>query len=624
MAVNLTRNSISAINAGDVNLKPLVQVLDIRLIGNSQERYRLMLSDGVMSQHAMLATQLNDRVRTGHIRQGSIIQLIDYNCSTVQSRMIIVVLNMETIMLDCEIIGKQQMSGNAGMAPSKPLLDRNNLNLNMAMNSTLSIQSSNKMPSIRPTVQPSFQPPSSYKHHGPIMKNDAPARIIPIAALNPYQGRWAIKARVTSKSDVRRYNNARGDGKVFSFDLLDSDGGEIRATCFNAVLDRFYDAIVVGKVYVISKGSLKPVKKDYNHLKNEWEILLESSSTVDLCPDEDISIPQQQFTFRTIVEVESAENNSVLDVIGVVISINPSVTILRKNGMETRRRILKLKDFSTCSIELTLWGDFCNNEGQELQELVDSGSFPILAVKSAKVNDFSGKSVGTISSTQLFVNPDIPEAHNLITWFNQEGKNIPAHSISKDGIPVGAKNEIRKTISQIKDEGLGRSDKPDWVTVRATVTFMKTSAFSYTACPLMIGDRQCSKKVTRSGNDRWLCDRCNQEFEECDYRYLLQAQIQDHTGLTWVTAFQESGVEIIGCSAKELYQLKSEEEDGKFSKILASRLFIPFIFRLKIKEETFGEEQKVKVTVVKADRIDSSAESRYLLDLISKHHGFIG
>ncbi|KAA8523298.1 hypothetical protein F0562_009721 [Nyssa sinensis] len=228
--------------------------------------------------------------------------------------------------------------------------------------------------------------------------------------------------------------------------------------------------------------------------------------------------------------------------------------------METQRRILNLKDQSGRSVELTLWGDFCNKEGQKLQEMVESGVFPVLAVKAGKVNDFSGKSVGTISSTRLFLNPDSPEAHNLRQWFDQEGKNTASQSISRD-MPGGAKNEIRKTVSQIKDEGLGRSDKPDWVTVKATVSFVKTDTFCYAACPLMIGDRQCSKKVTRSGSSRWQCDRCNQEFEECDYRYLLQAQIQDHTGLTWVTAFQESGEEILGCSAKELYLLKYEEQD---------------------------------------------------------------
>lgn len=86
MPVNLTANAIAAINGGDVNAKPLVQVLEIKLIGSSQERYRLLLSDSVATQHAMLATQLNDRVKTGRVLKGSVVQLIDYICSTVQNR----------------------------------------------------------------------------------------------------------------------------------------------------------------------------------------------------------------------------------------------------------------------------------------------------------------------------------------------------------------------------------------------------------------------------------------------------------------------------------------------------------------------------------------------------------
>ncbi|KAL9252202.1 Replication protein A 70 kDa DNA-binding subunit A-like protein [Drosera capensis] len=619
MAVNLTRNAISAILDGDMNSKPLVQVIDVKLIGSSQERYRLLISDSVSTQHAMIATQLNDRVKSGQVRKGSVVQLVDYICSTVQNRKIIVVLNMETIILDCEIIGNMQIPGGEDAAAPKVLPNSSVNGSSMAVNSMNAAHAANNgAQNFRPTVQPQYVPPPNYKHHGPIMRNEAPARVIPIAALNPYQGRWAIKARVTTKSKMRRYNNAKGDGKVFSFDVLDSDGGEIRVTCFNAVADWFYNIIEVGKVYMISKGSLKPASKNFNHLSNAWEILLESSSSVDLCPDEDISIPKQQFSFRPISEIESAESNSILDIIGIVISVNPSVPILRKNGMETQRRIINLKDMSGRSIELTLWGDFCNKAGQKLQELFESGIFPALAVKAAKVSDFSGKSVGTISSSQIFINPDIPEAHSLRAWFDQGGKHITSQSISREIMPVGAKNEIRKTISQIRDEGLGRSSKPDWVSVRATIAFIKTDTFCYTACPLMIGDRQCNKKVTRSGN-RWLCDRCNQEFEDCDYRYLLQAQIQDHTGLIWVTAFQESGEAILDCSAKELYMLKNEEQDvDRFAEVIHSGLFVEFLLKLKVKEETYGDEQKVKITIVKADRVDFASESRYLLDVLSK------
>ncbi|XP_045788863.1 replication protein A 70 kDa DNA-binding subunit A [Trifolium pratense] len=624
MAVNLTANAIPAIINGDVDAKPLVQVLDIATIQstkNSQtERYRLLLSDSVLSHHAMLAAQLNEKVKTGRIKKGTIVQLLDYICTLFQNRKIIMVLNMESIIPDCEIIGNPKSFVDSELPVQKELCDNTVQSSSSGNNNNLAAQNrGSNVQNFRPTVQPAYKPPPVYKGRGAVVKNEAPAGVIPIAALNPYQGRWAIKARVTAKGDLRRYNNARGDGKVFSFDLLDSDGGEIRVTCFNAVVDRFYDAIEVGKVYLISKGNLKPAQKNFNHLKNDWEVMLDLNSTVELCPDEDGSIPRQQFSFRPISDIENVENNAILDVIGVVTFVSPTVPILRKNGMETQRRILNLKDNSGRSVELTLWGEFCNREGQKLQEMVDAGVFPILAVKAGKVNEFSGKSIGSISTTQLFINPDFPEAQSLRSWFDQVGKDSASLSVSKDITHGGPKNEIRKTVSQIKDEGLGRSDKPDWITLRAAISFIKTDTFCYTGCPLMIGDRQCNKKVIRSGDTKWQCDRCNQEFEECDYRYLLQAQILDNTGLTWVTAFQEAGEEIMGYSAKDLYVLKYEQEDvEKFGNIIKSRLFNQFVFRLKIKEELYGDEQKVKITVVKADKVNYSAESRYMLDFISK------
>ncbi|KAG8375200.1 hypothetical protein BUALT_Bualt10G0075700 [Buddleja alternifolia] len=469
---------------------------------------------------------------------------------------------------------------------------------------------------VRPP-QSFHQPPPMFANRGPIAKNEAAPRIIPIAALNPYQGRWTIKARVTVKGELRHYNNPRGDGKVFSFDLLDSDGGEIRVTCFNAVADQFYTQIEPGRVYMISKGTLKPAQKAFNHLRNDHEIMLDSTSTVQPCFEDDQSIPQQQFHFRPISDIEGLDNNSVVDVIGVVSSISPSSSIMRKNGTETQKRTLQLKDTSGRSVELTLWGSFCNAEGQTLQNMCDSGVFPVLAVKSGRVNDFNGKSVGTLSTSQLFIEPDFPEAQKLKTWFENEGKSTPAISISRESNMV--RTDVRKTISQIKDEKLGTSEKPDWITVSATLTFIKVDNFCYTACPIMIGDRQCNKKVTNNGDGKWRCDKCDQLVDECDYRYILQMQIQDHTGLTWVTAFQESGEEIMGISAKEMYYLKYEEQDDeKFAELVRNVLFTKFLFKLKVKEETFSDEQRVKSTVVKAEKVNFQTETRYLLDAIAK------
>lgn len=53
-----------------------------------------------------------------------------------------------------------------------------------------------------------------------------------------------------NKSAIRTWNNARGEGKLFSMDLCD-ESGEIRATAFKNECDKFYDMIqVCGKLII--------------------------------------------------------------------------------------------------------------------------------------------------------------------------------------------------------------------------------------------------------------------------------------------------------------------------------------------------------------------------------------
>ncbi|MED6147417.1 hypothetical protein PIB30_043809 [Stylosanthes scabra] len=651
MAVKLTDSAIMQMcedSSAAETLKPVLQVMDLKHVQSNQcntERYRLVLSDGTHFQQGMLATQKNDLIHSGRLQKGSIILLHQYTCSIVQGRTIIIIIDLDILMETCETLGKpvnfaktapsqsatatDQSGTTAGhnvlgpspdppkvnqpassvgsgsfdsgrfgasnappaypkaepraMGPSSDLASNGSLNVpftypksepgatlprsgqpagsygdqNAGYRNAQSEVSRPVQNSYARPPQPMYRQPSPmYNNRGPTTRNEAHLRIVPIAALNPYQGNWTIKARVTAKGDLRHYSNARGDGKVFSFDLLDADGGEIKATCFNAVADQFYNIIEAGNVYLVSRGSIKPAVKSFNHLRNDQELTLDMTTTIQPTHD-DMSIPQQTFDFRQIIDVESVDNNTILDVIGVVSSISPTASIMRKNGTETQKRSLQLKDMS--------------GRTRKLRE-----------------------------------------------WFDKEGRNIPTISLSKEASNF-AKSDVRKTISQIKDEKLGTSEKPDWISVCASVSYMKVDNFCYTACPILIGDRQCNKKVTNNGDGRWRCDRCDQTVDACDYRYLLQFQIQDHTGLTWVTAFQESGAEIMGMSAKDLYDIKFEKmDDEQFGEIMRKVLFSKYIFKLKVKEETYSDEQRVKSTVVKAEKVNFPSESKYLLDMIDK------
>ncbi|XP_057519030.1 replication protein A 70 kDa DNA-binding subunit A-like [Amaranthus tricolor] len=708
MANTLTEGAIEAICNGDNDLKPVLQVADIRLVNtqnpsSATERYRLLLSDGLHLQQGMLATQRNELVKSGVLQKGSIVRLLQSVCNVIQGRTIIIIIELEVVQEICPTIGEPKqyvnggvrttaqvpssvgqtgvISGNAqqsnmhppvsgstlgssgpgvvlqqpklergapmqsygGSSASNPVSGHYTTNSGSPLHSKLEFGSGGSVKSATPgsygvynnantdfsrapsntyarNQQPSYQqPPPMYMNRGPIAKNEAPPKIIPIAALNPYQGRWTIKARVTSKGDLRHYNNPRGDGKVFSFDLLDSDGGEIRVTCFNAVADQFYDQIEVGKVYLISKGSLKPAQKNFNHLPNDHEIVLDMSSIVQPCFDDDAGIPKQQFHFRPISDIEGIENNGIVDVIGVVSSISPSSSIMRKNGTEAQKRTLQLKDMSGRSVEVTLWANFCNAEGQTLQNMCDNGMYPVLAVKSARVYEFNGKGVGTLSTSQLFIEPDFPEAKRVKDWFDREGRNLLSVSISRDTASSATRGDARKTILQIKDEKLGTFEKPDYITVCATITYIKMDNFCYTACPLSNGGRQCNKKVINNGDGRWWCDKCDQAVGECDYRYILQLQLQDHTATTWATGFQEIGEEILGITAKNLYYLKNEEQnDEKVVEISRAAVFNKYIFKLKVKEENYNDEQRVKSTIMKVEKLNFAAESRLLLESMRK------
>lgn len=77
-----------------------------------------------------------------------------------------------------------------------------------------------------------------------------PALTHPIASLSPYQNKWVIKVRVTSKSPIRKWSNDKGEGQLFSIDLVDSSG-EIRATLFRNLVDKYYDMI---EVYLFIKS----------------------------------------------------------------------------------------------------------------------------------------------------------------------------------------------------------------------------------------------------------------------------------------------------------------------------------------------------------------------------------
>jgi replication factor A1 len=73
-------------------------------------------------------------------------------------------------------------------------------------------------------VNPGFNQPKKESNDFTKAENTGSSNVnaIPIARLNPYQNKWTICARVINKSDIRRWSNSKGDGKLFSVTFADA------------------------------------------------------------------------------------------------------------------------------------------------------------------------------------------------------------------------------------------------------------------------------------------------------------------------------------------------------------------------------------------------------------------
>ena len=105
-AVRLTPNGVSAALAGDLNLRPVLQVVNMRCVnvegpGAARgDRWRGLVSDGVDTCPAMFAGQLSDLTRSGVIRRGTVVQLDEYVVNVVGGRRFVSLPSASSLILD--------------------------------------------------------------------------------------------------------------------------------------------------------------------------------------------------------------------------------------------------------------------------------------------------------------------------------------------------------------------------------------------------------------------------------------------------------------------------------------------------------------------------------------------
>ncbi|KAJ3724739.1 hypothetical protein C8R42DRAFT_640675 [Lentinula raphanica] len=270
-----------------------LQVVSLKKVGKHQEdthlpsdRYRIVLSDGAHLLQAVLATQLNDMVVEGNLKKYTVVCVERLSCSYMQGRRLVIVVRLRILGQENEKIGE-------------PVLVETNANSEAptpAVETPLRRQPSAQSTSITNIPALSVCPPPQRGNW------------LPIEGLGPYQNYWTIKARITQKSELKSYSNARGEGKVFNVTFMD-ETGEIRATAFNAIADNLYPKLEEGKVYYVSKGKVNLAKKKFSNVQNDFEITLEAKSEIEECL-ETSNLPMIKYSFVTLQELQKLPKDS--------------------------------------------------------------------------------------------------------------------------------------------------------------------------------------------------------------------------------------------------------------------------------------------------------------------------
>lgn len=625
----LTDNAIPTLLANidqPVTDQPILQVLHLKkLPSNGGERTRVVLSDGVYFMQGMLASQLTESIQTN-----SIVQLQDYMVNNVRDRKVVILLKIAVIQATAQKIGDPMDIEKAGGSVLHNAT-------NSAPSGAASTASYPKPNTTGPygggggaynnnaTSSPLRSPRNPYgsssqssatKSHAPIMRQNVVQggnAITSINSLNMYNNRWTIRARITNKSDVRTWTNAKSEGTLFSIDMLDQSG-DIKGTFFKECVDKYYNMIEVNKVYTISGGRLKVANQKWNTCKSQYEITFDMNTEIHLA-DDDRSIQYQNYEFVKIADIQNMAEKSAVDVLAVVKSVSePTKIVSKKNGRELLKATALLMDDSGFEIQLTLWAETAQSAQQQL-----SGQ-PVVAFRKCRVSDFGGKSLN--GGNGMDVHPQLPQAQALAAWW-QSNADVKPQSLSRAQGATKALTE-RDTISMIADQHMGTvPDKTDWVTFKGCVTFIKKDKEGgawYPACA-NAGD-PCNNrfKATQTVDGNWHCDRCNQTFPKPVRRWIFSAILEDHTSSNWVSFFNEQAeVMFDGKTADEIHD--ACVGDGGFDGNLYEGTFLraqcrEFIFKCKVIQNTHNDETRAKTSVYGLSKIDWEQESRDLLAAI--------
>jgi len=435
----------------------------------------------------------------------------------------------------------------------------------------------------------------------------------PISELSTYQNRWTIRARVTSKGQVRTFRKGSGEGQVFHVELLDAEGGEIRATFWGDAVALFQDKLQKGKCFTFSGGNVRVANRQFNQCNHRYEINFDKLGTIEEVED----VAQIEKNIFKLVDLRTVQSRSppfTSDLCGVITGFQPLVAFTSRDGKELVKREITVADDTATSIVVALWGERAKREDSAF-----AGN-PVVVMKSVCYKEWNGGlSASLTEGGELILDSQLPDAQRIKQWWSQSGSVKEVKALSNpgpggrgpSGTPVEDLTDMRRQAEQV----LADQGKVFSVTARLSQVQVRKQGEAqplvYMGCqePKEGNGLPCNRRVDESG----FCAACNRAGKAAP-RLALRCKFTDSGDSPWMTTFHEASEKAVNMSAGQIKAL----EDGEGRAAVESAIFRaymqePLQLTLRAKYDNYNGEPRTNVTCIDVRPVSRSERGRAML-----------
>ncbi|KAF9612674.1 hypothetical protein IFM89_003149, partial [Coptis chinensis] len=399
--------------------------------------------------------------------------------------------------------------------------------------------------------------------------------------------------------------------KRFDVVLIDERGDQIQAIVPKNHSNTFLNVLQEGHVYHIENFSVQTRRDSYRPIQHEFIILIRWDTILRGSSEAHPEILLYKFDFVEFdnVRLLSKANTNLKDAFG---ALDGASELMFRKGLMLKE--IFLKNASGTELKINPW----ENAIQLFDNVIKyAKSVPVLVVTSLTVgNYYDNCFLNSTSTTEIYVNLDIPEVSDLQTSSTFEERSIAmlqgSSSIERNMKDRSLRN--RKTLSQVI-QMLNAEFVGQICTCKAIIYDI---VHDYQPFYMSCTKTGCRKKLIDRDDHYW-CGNCNNSIPSPDVRYQLKARIRDDTQSSLITIFGEEAKALLKHPASELEKLiKSTNGIETVKAIINAIISSSVVFEIKISQYNLQSQGRSRFTANKVFPVDYTLEYDQVPDQIEQ------